>query len=62
MEKNGGEQVTGDVEQSEKPEKKMSTFYMPLVRTFYLYIPIHLYTNVCKNVTVYSFDDNCSKP
>jgi len=31
-EKNGGEPSTSDVDQQGKPEKKMSTFYMPLVR------------------------------
>jgi len=31
-EKNG-EQVANEADQTEKPEKKMSTFYMPLVRT-----------------------------
>jgi len=40
MEKNG-EHLAGEADHPEKPEKKMSTFYMPLVRTF------HLYTIVC---------------
>ena len=30
--------MTNEVDQSGKPEKKMSTFYMPLVGTFHLYV------------------------
>jgi len=55
-----GEQQTNDVDQLEKPEKKMSTFYMPLVRThtlcvhrsklFEIVVGFHSFTVVCKRV------------
>jgi len=51
MEKNG-EHLAGEVDQPEKPEKKMSTFYMPLVSTFHLYLADY------NSITVCTFDEH----